>query len=512
MAVPNSLTGYWLQTKQRYTSEWPRIARCIKELGNNNRGSLALWNFLDFVVTHRTPLFVLLQPFIQYKLLPMICDNEQEYYYQQLISDKIQGFNLPTPKSKGLLLADLSKEMSTLKDRLTNKRAGDYNLLQPPSVNRSPQPFTMTRFGMGGSITTSIRKASVDDEESDHQISSDNLVNRGWSVRSESRLPWQTQQSVKVKSVGKKDSVLFRRTSYHGGDKTSQESKLYRKSTLFVRKRSNKQVCNDSTQSIPMSDAGDCMGMLSGETTPTGSADPLATSGDFFQKSRHRLQRQKAQSRKTFRSKKSRKGRIDSDKIMAEETELMPRKQPSTLAEESFDMGSSSPGLVIREASRAIKIPESIAINTQDDKEPWKTVLRTSQRRGAVHAHSRSPSPVQSPECEPHLNESAESLSSGEKSLLLKNDNISVNNSQSHPILFYKHCSIVNQEVYAGYGIFISDVAPDIIDGACAGGSKVVMYKIDLAQSSDLKIIEPLSFQMVLKSKSEDEERVRSEE
>lgn len=58
------------------------------------------------------------------QLLQQICDNDQEYYYQQLIGEKIQGYNLPTPKSKGLLLADLSQEMSTLKDRITNKRAG----------------------------------------------------------------------------------------------------------------------------------------------------------------------------------------------------------------------------------------------------------------------------------------------------------------------------------------------------------------------------------------------------
>ena len=31
-------------------------------------GGLPLWRFVDFVVTIRTPLFMMLQPFIQYKV------------------------------------------------------------------------------------------------------------------------------------------------------------------------------------------------------------------------------------------------------------------------------------------------------------------------------------------------------------------------------------------------------------------------------------------------------------
>ena len=41
-------------------SEWYRIAQCIRELANKNIGGVTLWNFLDFLVTQRTPLFILL--------------------------------------------------------------------------------------------------------------------------------------------------------------------------------------------------------------------------------------------------------------------------------------------------------------------------------------------------------------------------------------------------------------------------------------------------------------------
>lgn len=45
-------------------NDWPRIARNIMLIGKQNEGVQYFWNFLDFVVTHRTPLYLLLQAFI----------------------------------------------------------------------------------------------------------------------------------------------------------------------------------------------------------------------------------------------------------------------------------------------------------------------------------------------------------------------------------------------------------------------------------------------------------------
>lgn len=49
-------------------SDWGRIARAMRELGKRNEAAPILWNFLEFVVTHRTPLYILLLPFIIHKV------------------------------------------------------------------------------------------------------------------------------------------------------------------------------------------------------------------------------------------------------------------------------------------------------------------------------------------------------------------------------------------------------------------------------------------------------------
>jgi hypothetical protein len=49
-------------------ADWPRIARTIRDLGKRNEAGSIWWNFIDFVVSQRIPLFVLLQPFILSKV------------------------------------------------------------------------------------------------------------------------------------------------------------------------------------------------------------------------------------------------------------------------------------------------------------------------------------------------------------------------------------------------------------------------------------------------------------
>ena len=56
-------------TKQ-LSSEWYRIAMSVQEVGRRLLGGHPLWRFIDFVVTTRTPLFMILHPFIQYMVSP----------------------------------------------------------------------------------------------------------------------------------------------------------------------------------------------------------------------------------------------------------------------------------------------------------------------------------------------------------------------------------------------------------------------------------------------------------
>lgn len=48
--------------------EWPRIVRVMRDLGRRNEAAPELWSFLEFVVTHRTPLYICLMPFILHKV------------------------------------------------------------------------------------------------------------------------------------------------------------------------------------------------------------------------------------------------------------------------------------------------------------------------------------------------------------------------------------------------------------------------------------------------------------
>lgn len=52
-------------------ADWSRIGRTMRELGKRNEATNFLWDFLDFVVTHRTPIFILMQPFIFQKVKKM---------------------------------------------------------------------------------------------------------------------------------------------------------------------------------------------------------------------------------------------------------------------------------------------------------------------------------------------------------------------------------------------------------------------------------------------------------
>jgi len=54
--------------EQRMANEWTRIVRVMRDLGRRNEAAPELWSFLEFVVTQRTPLYIVLMPFILHKV------------------------------------------------------------------------------------------------------------------------------------------------------------------------------------------------------------------------------------------------------------------------------------------------------------------------------------------------------------------------------------------------------------------------------------------------------------
>ncbi|GBP05776.1 Protein unc-80 homolog [Eumeta japonica] len=89
------------------------IVRVMRDLGRRNEAAPDLWSFLEFVVTHRTPLYIVLMPFILHKISqPPIGDHER--HMQFIIRERLRG----TPpqggiKSKGALLLELAEAKRT---------------------------------------------------------------------------------------------------------------------------------------------------------------------------------------------------------------------------------------------------------------------------------------------------------------------------------------------------------------------------------------------------------------
>lgn len=54
-------------------NQWYRLSLQVKEMALRKVGGLAFWDFIDFIVRTRIPIFVLLRPFIQCKVSTQQC-------------------------------------------------------------------------------------------------------------------------------------------------------------------------------------------------------------------------------------------------------------------------------------------------------------------------------------------------------------------------------------------------------------------------------------------------------
>ncbi|XP_030758641.1 protein unc-80 homolog isoform X4 [Sitophilus oryzae] len=120
--------------EEHLINDWIKIGRTMRELGKRNEAATFLWDFLDFVVTHRTPLYILMQPFIFLKLAqPPISDFERNMH--QRIRDKIRSIGLPLPKSKGAILMELATRMKKLKEELSGSTEAEESRKENPQTN-----------------------------------------------------------------------------------------------------------------------------------------------------------------------------------------------------------------------------------------------------------------------------------------------------------------------------------------------------------------------------------------
>ncbi|XP_067326421.1 protein unc-80 homolog isoform X11 [Anolis sagrei] len=97
-------------------SQWYWLSLQVKEMALRKVGGLALWDFVDFIVRTRIPIFVLLRPFIQCKLLAQPAENHEELTARQHIADQLERRFIPRPLCKSSLIAEFNNELKILKE------------------------------------------------------------------------------------------------------------------------------------------------------------------------------------------------------------------------------------------------------------------------------------------------------------------------------------------------------------------------------------------------------------
>ncbi|XP_028832106.1 protein unc-80 homolog isoform X5 [Denticeps clupeoides] len=97
-------------------SQWYKLSLQVKEMALRKVGGLAFWDFIDFIVRTRIPIFVLLRPFIQCKLLTQPAESQEEITARHHIADQLERRFIPRPLCKSSLFAEFSNELKILKE------------------------------------------------------------------------------------------------------------------------------------------------------------------------------------------------------------------------------------------------------------------------------------------------------------------------------------------------------------------------------------------------------------
>lgn len=116
MCSPVALKVILVCFERQLDSQWYWLSLQVKEMALRKVGGLALWDFLDFIVRTRIPIFVLLRPFIQCKLLAQPAENHEELTARQHISDQLERRFIPRPLCKSSLIAEFNNELKILKE------------------------------------------------------------------------------------------------------------------------------------------------------------------------------------------------------------------------------------------------------------------------------------------------------------------------------------------------------------------------------------------------------------
>ncbi|XP_029661672.1 protein unc-80 homolog [Formica exsecta] len=397
-------------------TEWPKVLRTMRLLNKRNEASIYLWSFIEFVVTHRTALYIQMLPFIVYKIgqAPI---SEHERNMHSIIREKING-SIKVPKSRGALLMDLIHELKNLKEEIEDRRFDEMQPEPKRSVaDMHPiaegQPRTQRPSLLMDLLTGDLgSRAHINRTPSETLVSHSTTAQlQPHSAQSNFGSTVKTMQSSQVTAVPSGTRI--------GGSISSAGSSTLREASDTI----NGETCveqqtpstTDRFQPSSTSDERNHVKLhpilphqkapklrfvssvefrnSSGETV-TSQLSPSSLiedgSGEFHT-DRPRLQRSMGQSKKTFRLRKSRKSHI-------EMTQTKSEQQDATLIEEtasqtkSFVQASSAsavdpPLSNIPSDSSSIRSRRSLSVRKSDGDKSTSVPTDQQQFHVATHQH-----------------------------------------------------------------------------------------------------------------------------
>lgn len=102
--------------------EWIKIVRTLRNLNKRNEASIFLWDFLEFNATNRTPLYIMLNPFVGQKLNASPI-SEFEKNMQTKIKDIMLSYHMN--RCRHDVLKELMADYKKLKQEIEDRRLGE---------------------------------------------------------------------------------------------------------------------------------------------------------------------------------------------------------------------------------------------------------------------------------------------------------------------------------------------------------------------------------------------------
>ncbi|GCB69332.1 hypothetical protein scyTo_0001037 [Scyliorhinus torazame] len=154
-------------------SQWYKLSLQVKEMALRKVGGLAMWDFIDFIVRTRIPIFVLLRPFIQCKLLSQPAENHEEMTARHHIVDQLERRFIPRPLCKSSLVTEFHSELKILKEAVHSGSAYQGK----PSISTVGTSTSAYRLSLATMSRSNTGTGTVweQDSQPSHQASQDTL-------------------------------------------------------------------------------------------------------------------------------------------------------------------------------------------------------------------------------------------------------------------------------------------------------------------------------------------------